>query len=241
MRGFTDIHQHLIYGVDDGPRTLEQMIAMLEAAVADGITEIFATAHMEPGIELFDLELYNEHLAEARNHCVTNQLPLTIHPGAEVMYTPHMVRYLRNGRILTLSSTPYLLLEFLPTVKLTEIQEAVESIRNCGYFSIIAHIERYPSLMKKMDTAVRMKETYSASYQMNASTILKPQGLFQNRFVKKFLDADLVDYVGTDAHDTATRRVCLTQAYKQLKEDYDKPRAARLTGLNGNDISMFCS
>ena len=53
MSGFTDYHAHFVYGVDDGARTREEMVAMLDAAAADGVTRLFATSHSTPGMEPF--------------------------------------------------------------------------------------------------------------------------------------------------------------------------------------------
>lgn len=58
MTGFTDIHSHFVYGVDDGAKTRADMEAMLDAAYADGVTSLFATSHMTPGISPFDFLAY---------------------------------------------------------------------------------------------------------------------------------------------------------------------------------------
>ena len=57
MSGFTDYHAHFVYGVDDGAQTREEMYAMLDAAVADGVRHLFATSHSTPGMERFPQEV----------------------------------------------------------------------------------------------------------------------------------------------------------------------------------------
>ena len=56
-------------GVDDGAQTREEMYAMLDAAAADGVRHLFATSHSTPGMERFPQEVYDRHLAFARDYC----------------------------------------------------------------------------------------------------------------------------------------------------------------------------
>lgn len=66
MDGFTEIHGHFVYGVDDGAQTEETMQAMLDAAAKQGVTRMFATSHVTPGMEKFPQEAYERHLEQAR-------------------------------------------------------------------------------------------------------------------------------------------------------------------------------
>ena len=63
MTGFTDIHSHFIYGMDDGPKKRAEMEAMIDAAYADGIATLFATPHMTLGIRPFYFAVYNARLS----------------------------------------------------------------------------------------------------------------------------------------------------------------------------------
>ncbi len=237
MKGFVDIHQHLIYGMDDGPRTVEEMAAMLKAAVDDGISEIVATPHMRPGVALFDEEVYHHRLEEARQLCALSGWPLTLHAGAEMMYTPHTTRYLRDRRVPTLADTSYVLVEFLPDVVGHRIAGACEAIRRCGYYPILAHVERYPALFKKPDFARRLKAECGAGFQMNASTVLHRGSFFFRRDLRRFFEEDLVDYIATDAHNTTSRPPLMKKAYEKLVADYGEEVATRLTGRNGIGFS----
>ena len=67
-RGYFDIHHHLLYGMDDGPKNREQMYAMLDKAAAQRINHIIATPHMVPGVHHFRKEQYETALSEARKY-----------------------------------------------------------------------------------------------------------------------------------------------------------------------------
>ena len=81
MSGFTDYHAHFVYGVDDGARTREEMYAMLDAAVQDGVSCLYATSHSTPGMEPFPQEVYGRHLALARDYCRAKGYELTLKSG----------------------------------------------------------------------------------------------------------------------------------------------------------------
>ena len=63
----TDIHQHLIWGMDDGADSREAMFSMLREAHRQGIKTVVATSHARPGFQPFDMECYTERLAEAQD------------------------------------------------------------------------------------------------------------------------------------------------------------------------------
>ena len=85
MSGFTDYHAHFVYGVDDGARTREEMFAMLDAAAADGVTRLFATALSTPGMEPFPRDVYQRHLDFARAYCAEKGYDLMLESGAELL------------------------------------------------------------------------------------------------------------------------------------------------------------
>lgn len=80
--GFIDIHQHVLYGVDDGPEALAEMKTMLDAAVRDGVEAIIATPHARPGMHAFDRELCRERLFCARAYCQERRYALHVLEGA---------------------------------------------------------------------------------------------------------------------------------------------------------------
>lgn len=236
MSGFTDIHNHFVYGVDDGPKTYEQMTDMLDAAAADGIVCIIATPHITPGVEQFEYDTFHRHLLEAQEYCHVAQLPLTLHPGSEVFYTPHTGRYLAEGRIPTLAGTRYVLVEFSPQVPLEELRQALQIILRNGHIPIVAHVERYHCLIKNLKAAKQLKESIEVRFQLNASTVIKGKGFWIERFAKHMLEEGYIDYIATDAHNTTNRPAVMQAAYDALNAVYGSDKAVLLTGINRNGV-----
>ena len=214
---FTDIHHHLLYGMDDGAKSEQVMYEMIEKAAADGIRRIVATPHATPGMEPFNREQYDKALEDARRYCRINRPEMEILAGAEILYTEQTPRFLLEGQIPTMADTDLVLVEFLTDIRFEEMEEAIRHLFANGYRVIVAHIERYDCLVKNPSRAVRLKEEFDVLYQVNCSAIVESKGFFVRRFLNQMLKQELVDAVASDAHGLNVRIVKMKQAWRILK------------------------
>ncbi len=227
MAFFTDIHAHVVYGVDDGPKTAQDMRDLLDDAHAQGITRIFATSHMEPGVHPFPEEDYAARLAEGSRYCAEQKYDLKLIPGAELLYTPAMDAFIRDRRLKPLGDSMSVLVEFMPDISADETQWALEQLEDQGYQTVLAHIERYECM--KGTLPARLKKNFSVQYQINCRSVIESDQLLRGRRVRKLLDAGLVDYVATDMHRRAGRPPRMAEAFETLVRRYGTESAERLT------------
>ena len=228
MSGFRDIHAHYVYGVDDGAQTYDDMIAMLDAAHKDGITTLFATPHHTPGMSPFPQERFDRHFRAAQEYCDAQEYGLTLRRGAELLYTPAITRYAEEHELQTMGDTDNILMEFMPNAPFSEIKSAVELMERCGYIPILAHIERYENMYH--GNAFRLRDNHDVRLQVNCSTVLSKQGFFKDREIRRWFREELIDFMGTDTHNTTFRPTKMKRAYEALKEEYGVEYANRLTG-----------
>ena len=95
----TDIHQHPIWGMDDGADSRETMFSMLREAHFHGIKTIVATTHAAPGFHPFNMELYTERLAEAQAFCNSGGFADPASSSAEIAWTCQVPMALQQGKI----------------------------------------------------------------------------------------------------------------------------------------------
>ncbi len=214
---FTDIHHHLLYGMDDGAKDEQSMYQMIEKAAADGVRRIVATPHVTPGIEPFDREQYDKALKEARKYCEIHVPDMEILSGAEILYTEQTARFLLEEQIPTMADSNLVLVEFLTDIRFEKMEEAIRRLFANGYRVIVAHIERYDCLVRNPARAVRLKEESDVLYQVNCSTIIEGKGFFVRRFINRMLKEGLIDAVASDAHGLNVRIVKMKQAWRILK------------------------
>lgn len=226
---FVDIHHHLAYGMDDGPKSLKQMKQMLKHAAAEGIGVIIATPHATPGVQRFHLEEYHQALADARAYCAEKGLEIEIREGCEILYTDQSPRLLSEGRIPTLCGTDYVLVEFSPDIKYSKLREALDRLLIEGYRPVVAHVERYMCLTNRPSRAEKLKEELDVKFQVNCASIIKNKGLLTRRFIKRMLEQQMIDALGTDAHNVSSRAANMKEAYKIIKKKYGGKYARKLT------------
>ena len=231
MSGFSDIHQHCIYGLDDGAKSFEDMTAMLRTAYADGVRNIIATPHAIPGAEPFAYSLLLQRLREAQEYCAQEGLALRLYPGAEIMYTPAAAAMVADGKIPTLANSQNVLVEFMPDATYQTIEKGVHAFVRNGYTPILAHIERYRCLMMKIKKARQLKEAFPVAFQVNCSTIVSSKGFVISRAMDSLLKDQLIDYVATDAHNCTSRPSKMRSAYQMLVEKVGDEYAQELMGM----------
>lgn len=237
MTDFTDIHAHFVYGMDDGARTRADMEAMLDAAWVDGITTIYATPHVIPGIRPFDVDTFLSRLDEAKAYCREHRYNMTLYSGAEVLYTPALADYAANRKLLTLGDSNRVLLELVPDISVRELEAALERMERYGYEAVLAHVERYACFFHGA-VPVRLKERWNVRYQVNANTVLNGRGFRKMQQIHSWFRSGLVDYVASDAHNTQDRPFQMRGAYSVLEQRFGRSYAGQITGITTERFSI---
>ena len=230
-----DIHTHVVYGVDDGSRSLEMSQQMLRNAAESGVTGICCTAHARPGHRPFPAQDYLARLDILQRFARQEGLDLRLFSGCEIMYTSEAAAALRGGYLPTLGGTDNVLVEFMPDTPWGMIQHAVREMSNAGFHVLAAHVERYACLREEFSWLEELKEM-GCLLQMNAQTVLHSRGLMGDRWARKALKAGLIDVVASDMHNLTSRRGNLPEARGMLKRDYGEETAWRLTEENPRRI-----
>lgn len=223
MEGYIDIHNHIIPKVDDGARSMNQALQMLEIAFSEGIRTIIATPHIS---YRRGEEKHSKLKAayEALKIQAEQQFPeLTLCFGGEIFYSQDTVYGLQKNEIPTLGNTSYVLVEFQPACEYRYLKTSIQNLIIGGYKPVIAHVERYYVLRKdrKLLEELLLMGAYA---QSNASSIRGEDGREIQRFVKKLLKRRLLHFVATDSHGDEIRppriRECINMAKKKYGEEY---------------------
>ncbi|MBQ7108557.1 MAG: hypothetical protein IJN95_05650 [Clostridia bacterium] len=233
---FTDIHSHILCGVDDGPENFEQSVELLNAAVQNGVKNLIATPHFYPALHSLShqMSLVDEAFLQLNNYVKQNNIPISILRGFEVRYFKGISRIDSLG-LLSINNSKVLLLE-LPREPITEeMIDEILKICYSGYMVVLAHVERYA----KMSGFQRLKQLIidgEVLVQCNASSFIK--GDYQ-RAAFQLLKEDLVDFVASDMHSTEKRPPLLKEAYMAITKKMGRDVAYKLT-LNAEKIFNKC-
>ncbi|MBR6185848.1 MAG: hypothetical protein IKQ41_06245 [Clostridia bacterium] len=232
---FIDMHNHLIYGVDDGGKTFESTKKLALQAVENQVDTVITTPHITPGIEPFPYETYLAHLEEARQWMAREGIAITLYTGSEVLYTHNTPYQLSEGKVPTLAGTRYVLLEFSPDDTFKYLMDAGQSVAGLGFVPVFAHVERYECL-KKADQIEKLRRECKALIQLNAHTVIRKHSFFKQRFLNRILADELVDFISTDCHDLPGRDSRMAEAFDVLTERFGIELATALTSGNAQRI-----
>ena len=141
----TDVHCHILPGVDDGAKDAMETRSMLEMAWNEGIRTIFATSHYDSEMGTGIWKRRKEALEQTRRMAAEISPELKIASGAEIFFSEKAVEELEKGRIWTMNQSRYVLVEFFPGEEFFYIQRGLQTLQYKGFWPILAHVERYSS------------------------------------------------------------------------------------------------
>ncbi len=237
---FTDMHAHLLFGVDDGAKDEAMMRSMLDAAYADGVRRLCATPHFQPDFYGDNSLARDEAFSRLTAYAKERYPDLSLSLGNEIGYRTECIDDIRAKRCLLLGGK-YVLLDFPADVSLFIIENALSRFFSGGYRVILAHVERYEALFNQYRLLREWRE-YGAYFQMTASYVASPLTSFAKKHRKKLLSSSLISMVASDGHDLSYRPMQLSAAYEMLCRFGGVKLAERLLYhvpnqvLNGEDI-----
>ena len=210
-----DIHTHILYGVDDGAKDINDSMGLLDEEREQGVDQVILTPHYGPKFGHPDTEVLREKFEAIREKAHKYYPEIQLYLGSELYYQQGTVSDLKQGKALTMNGTRYVLVEFATSDAYSHIYRAVQDFVYAGYIPILAHVERYKAVFGHVDKIVELIET-GAYIQINAESLIG--GIFDKRasFCKKIMKEGLVHFLGTDCHDFRTRRPNMKPAAKYL-------------------------
>lgn len=238
-----DLHNHLLPGIDDGAKKLEETLECLRIARRDGVRTIVATPHMKPGVYDNRREVILERVALVREAQRGDEAEgVTLLPGAEVYFAADLPQRARDGKLMTVGDRGrYLLLE-LPYQQIPmHVDDMLFQLRLLGLTALLAHPERvayYLGDMERLAASVRL----GALTQVTAASITGKFGDKAREFSLAMLERGLLHVIATDSHDASYRPPVLTEAVKVAARVVGESAARRLVEetpqaiLDGRDV-----
>jgi protein-tyrosine phosphatase len=214
---FVDIHCHCLAGVDDGPDTEGQSLALCQALAEDGIGRVIATPHQlgrfsdcNQPVEIRDA--VSSLNRELRRH----RIALSVVVGGDVRVDERLCAMLDADSILTLADGGrYLLLE-LPHEILIDIEPLLVDLSYRGIEAILSHPERHLVLARQPAILLHWLE-HSVHLQVTAGSLLGEFGPLAERTAWQLLTRGWASLVATDAHGLHRRRPCMRTAFERIR------------------------
>ena len=212
-----DIHSHILSGLDDGARTLEDSVAMLRLAADSGTTDIVATPHANTEFT-FDPDLIGLKIAELQE--AAGPLP-RIHRGCDFHLTLENIQdALADPGKYAINHLSYLLVEFSDLLIPRTTQEIFDRLQRAGLTPIVTHPERNGLLHTRLDQLQSWVEN-GALVQVTAGSLLGGFGRTAKAIATQLMNRNLVHFIASDAHDTRHRTPVLRDAYEYVAKTWN--------------------
>jgi protein-tyrosine phosphatase len=212
--GYVDIHSHVLYGLDDGAKTREQSVAMLELAARTGTTDIVATPHAS-GQYAFKPELVEARIAE-----LSAQTSVRMYPGCDFhLQFDNIEDALAHPEKYTINHKGYLLVEFPDLSIFSDADAVLMRLLDGGMVPIVTHPERNRELQRRLDDLARWVER-GCYVQVTAGSFMGVFGKAAKACANELMHRGLTHFVASDAHDVKMRTPSLREAYDLLADTW---------------------
>lgn len=205
FNGFTDHHSHILHGVDDGVKSIDESMDILNWYNDLGVKRVIFTPHIMEDYKHNNPEYLREKFSEFKA-VYNGNIELSL--AAEYMLDSKFSKHLESGDLLTLWDN-YLLVECSFIEAPIQFFETLRTIMQRGYFVVLAHPERYMFLHS--EDYKRLKEM-GVLFQLNILSILGGYGRSIIKRTQLLLDLEYYDLVGSDMHNLRTLRKFITTA-----------------------------
>lgn len=216
----TDVHCHLIPGIDDGSRSAELSVELINRMLTWGITDIIATPHVTED----SFENTPEHIDKAFRNLIDaikrENIKINVSHSAEYRIDSFFMSQLDAGNITPLKGD-YLLVENSYVQEPWELDKILFDLKLKGYIPVLAHPERYVYYHDKRNRYNELHRT-GTLFQANLLSFAGYYGKNEKKAAEYLLEHNLIDFIGTDMHNhrhsDAIHEFIVTKEYRELSE-----------------------
>ncbi|MFI1743943.1 tyrosine-protein phosphatase [Thalassobellus sediminis] len=200
LEDFVDIHNHILPGIDDGAKTVEESLSLISKMKDLGVKEFIPTPHIMEDFYPNTDETIGKAYQKLLESLNTKELSSTpINPAAEYMLDNNFEKLLEKENLFTLKKN-YILIEmsyFQPPINLEDL---IFKIKNKGYLPVLAHPERYSFFHNKLEYYKNLKQL-GCFFQLNLLSLGEHYGKSVQKNASYLINENLIDFVATDSHN----------------------------------------
>jgi protein-tyrosine phosphatase len=211
-----DLHSHVLPGLDDGAKNIDDALEMCRVAHADGIQTLFATPPCRSGVYYNDQKKILATLENLKEALHREKITLKVLPGVDILIHPELIDFLDQNPCLLLGGR-YVLLE-LPNESIPlHTRDFLFKMQLKGYTPIITHPERNSMIQSNPEILEELVQV-GALVQVTAMSLTGEFGGQARESANRLIKSGLVHFIATDAHSPHRRPPILSKGRKILEE-----------------------
>lgn len=194
-----DMHSHLIPGIDDGVKTVEEAVALITELYSLGFRELITTPHIMGDFYKNTPEIINQGLRQVKEAIKNAEIDINIEAAAEYYLDDTFVKKIETEKLLTFGNN-YLLLEISYINCPDNFKEIISKAQALNYKIVLAHPERYPFWYHNFEEYKKLKEL-GIYLQININSLTGYYSPAAKKIAEKLIDNNMVSFVGSDLHN----------------------------------------
>ena len=195
----TDIHSHILPGIDDGAQTIEDSLALVESMYQHGYRKMVATPHSSEDIYPNDTAIIMEKRDLLRRAVADKGIDMQIEAAAEYMIDERFVKMVESGKPMLTIHDNRVLVEMSYLLESPYLHNGLFALQTHGYQPILAHPERYNFYHNSLESYDELKEK-GCLFQLNLIAFSGYYGKHVKKVAQYLFDKGMYDYVGSDIH-----------------------------------------
>ncbi|MEO9891024.1 CpsB/CapC family capsule biosynthesis tyrosine phosphatase [Aurantibacter sp.] len=200
LEGFVDIHNHILPGIDDGAKTVDDSLELIKSFSDFGCNSFIATPHIMHNYYPNNIVSITTALDLLKNALtMSNMQDVHLEAAAEHMIDSNFESILQNKQVMPLSKF-YILIEMSYLQASINFDNSVQLISENRLFPILAHPERYVFLHGRRKKYRKYKDQ-GILFQLNLLSLSDFYGKEVQKSAHKLLEEDLIDFIATDVHN----------------------------------------
>ncbi len=216
----TDLHSHLIPGIDDGVKSMQESIDLLRQLEALGFKKIITTPHTMSHRFPNTKEIIHAGYDALKKQLQKENINIDLEVASEYYYDEHFLELISKNELLSFGDK-YILFELSYNIKPLMLEQTVQKLLKVGYKPILAHPERY-NYYTTTEHYHHLKDM-GLAFQINAVSMQNFYGKKAKSAVEKIIKMGIVDFIGSDIHSQkyldAYKQAIQSKAYASIFEN----------------------
>ena len=226
-----DFHTHILPNIDDGARNIEETLYLIQEAQKVGFEAIIATSHYMEGYYETDVSGRELWINAIYQKLQKENLDIKLYLGNEIYLSDNIISLLEEGQASTINDTSYVLFEMPLNIEPLNLYHVVYEMMQNKLVPILAHPERYTFVQQDPELIYDLIEK-GVLMQANYASILGYYGSKAQIMVKKFLENNMIHFLGSDVHKPNTIYPRIPQILEKLGQIVGKEKLEELTTTN---------
>lgn len=226
-----DLHNHILPGLDDGPRNMEESLRMSAIMASEGFRGVVCTPHFGRGGYFSHSEVIRKLVRKLNAELKARRVDLVVYPGMEILLDPEIPELLRSKRVLSLNDSKYVLVE-LPSLGIPAgLDNLVSQLVRDNKKLVIAHPEKNHDVQNQPDKLLKLVNSFDPGHiliQITAGSLTDEADTAEFQTAKFMLQVGSVHIIATDAHSSVLRAPSIRPALTLASAIVGKDQAMKM-------------